>query len=440
MATSCDELRDDFARQTPVYDEVFLKDFISDMANAPFLGRHMTRVWQDGAAVRFFDKVHVAQPDYTSPWGARTSGETGDCAEACNPPTSFVDWGTTRDQYNMENKTLRSRPMCLDELRQIPHLSEQVSEIYRVLRKIPMGFMGDFLRTRFTSYHDTLQIAGSDFDTFAITSANTSPQLTTINLGNTNLLPTSELTWAILSAYGQELEMRGYSQESGLPSGMYNLVTHPRTYQKLVGLNPELRSQLLVNNIKELSPLYMPGKGINADPFGPFAPTFDAHQLRFQHSGSGLLQRVLPYTNDPATTGQKPIVNSAYLNARYAISYILHPKAATLLTASPKKIHDKIPSVNSSMWGTWGFINDNPIIWKNPDGTECTKNNELKWWFYWLVYLEAGFKYEQRDLVMPILHLIDGSGRDCVVDSPVCGDSPQYVEQSYTSDPEMCET
>jgi len=35
-------------------------------------------------------------------------------------------------------------------------------------------------------------------------------------------------------------------------------------------------------------------------------------------------------------------------------------------------------------------------------------------------------KYEQRDLVLPILHLIDGAGKDCVVDSPVCGDAPEY--------------
>jgi hypothetical protein len=409
------------------------------MPNAPFLGRHMTAVWKDGAAVRVFDKVHVAQPDYTSPWADRDSGLTGDCANACNPPKTFVDWGTTRDSYKMENKTLYSRVMCLDELRQIPNLSDQIRGIYRVLRKIPLGFFADYLRTRFTAYHDLLQIAGSDYDTFAITSANTGKNLETINLGSTALLPTSELTWNILTAYGQELEMKGYSESSGLPASMFNMVTHSRTYQKLVGLNPELRSLLKVEGIKELSPLYMPGKGINADPFGPFAPTFDTQQLRFQHAGNGLLQRLLPYTNAAATTGQKPTVNSAWLNARYAITYILHPKAATMLTASPKKIHEMIPTINSAMWGNWKFHNpDGVISWPNPDGSTCTKDNALQWWFYWLCYLEAGFKYEQRDLVMPILHLIDGSGRACTVDQPVCGDVPQYAAQYYTSNPEMC--
>lgn len=440
MAYSCDELRDDFARQTPVYDKTFLNDFISDMPNAPFMGRHMTQVWEDGASKRFFDKVHVAQPDYTSAWEDRTDAETNDCTTGCNPPTTFVDWGTTRDSYFTEHKTLRSREMCLDKLLQIPNLSEQITKIYRVLRKIPMGFNADFLRTRFLSYHDTLQIAGSTFDTLAITSSNIDKNATFIKLGSTALLPDSQLTWAILTAYGQELEMRGYSQDSGLPSGMYNLVTHSRTYQKLVGLNPELRSQLRVEGVKELSPLYKPGVGINADPFGPFAPTFDAQQLRYQHNGNGLLQRVLPYKNDPATTGHKPVVNPAYLNARYAISYILHPKAATLYTSTPKRIHPEVPTVNSAMWGSWGFVNDNPLISKNPDGTECTKNNELHWLFYWLCYLKLGFQYEQRDLVMPILHLIDGRGVDCVVNDPVCGTGPTYAYQDYSSVPDLCET
>lgn len=318
------------------------------MVKQPFMGRHKTETWEDGKDTLTYDKVHVGQPNLVSEW-QRISGD--ECGNACEPPRTFVAFGTTRDTAFMEQKVLESQPFCMTQLRTIPKVKQQISQIYDVLRSIPTMFFGDFLRTRFTSYHDTLQIAGSSFNTFSITSANTSPNLTTINLGSTANLPTSELTLQILEYYAQILGLRGYDTESGLPPGMRNLVTHSRVYQKLVGLNPDLRPYIRTADMGNLSPLYMPGKGINAEPFGRWAPTFDEAQLRFQTNGSGLLQRVLPYTNTTATTGSKPVYNPAWLNARYGISYILHPMAAILYTPSPSKIHPMVPSVNSSMFG-----------------------------------------------------------------------------------------
>lgn len=436
MAIACGTLRTNLARQTPVYDEVFLKDFISDMVNEPFVGRHQTEIWEDGADTRTFDKVNIMQPDFTTPWQPRIGGE---CLDTCDAPRVFVGYGTTRDTYFMENLTLNSQPFCLDQLRKIPKVGKQIAEIYRVLRKMPLAFNGDFVRTRQLSYNDTLYICGAAFNTFAVTTGNTATQLTTINLGTTALLPTSELTLQYLNYYGQILGLRGYDQESGLMKGMRNLITHSRCYQKLVGLNPEVRSQIRFEGVKDVSPLYMPGTGINADPFGPFAPTFDEKQIRFQHSGNGLLQRVLPYLNTPTTTGEKPIENPAWVNAQYALSQIIHPKAYTVFTPKPKKIHEMVPTVNSAMWGAWDFINPLGVIQiPNADGTSCTYNNDKQWWFYWLCYLELGFKYEQRPLVINILHQIDGSGQACMVDQPVCGQSPQYVAQNYDGSPIVC--
>lgn len=431
MSFNCNAIKTELARQTPVFDEAFLEDFIStEMANSPFMGRHKTKTWTDGKDTLIFDKVHVQQPDYLSDW-ERINGD--ECENPCEPPETTVGHGTTRDSVFMEQKNVNSQPWCLQQMRTVPHIGEQIADIYKILRSIPMTFVDDFLRTRFTSYHDTLQIAGSAFDEFAITSANTSADLGTIDLGAVGNLPTSELTLDILSYYQQLLAMRGYNQKSGLPSGMVNLVTHSRQFQKLVGLNPALRSQIYPQAMKDLSPLYQVGKGINADPFGFIAPTFDDKQVRFQHSGNGLLQRVLPYRNVSATTGRKPEVNPAWFNARYALSYIIHPQAATLYTPAPRKIHEMVPSVNTAMFGQWQFINNQGIIrLYNPDGTYCDKDNAQQFWFYWKVHLEAGFRYDQRPLVMPILHLIDGAGAACVVDSPVCGEDPQYVEQDFS--------
>lgn len=429
-AFNCAAIRTELARQTPVYDENFLEDFVSgELVTDPFMGRHKTKTWTDGKDTLVYDKTHVQQPNYTGEWQRINSQE---CGNACEPPKTTVGFGTTRDSVFMSQKDLVSQPWCLQQLRGIPHVGEQIMEIYKVLREIPQTFIGDFLRTRFTSFHDTLQIVDSDFGTFSITSANTSANLTTINLGSTDNLPQSELTLDLLSYYSQQAGMNGYDKMSGLPAGMRNLVTHSRCYQKLVGTNPALRGQLYTPEMKNLSPLYTPGKGINAEPFGFLAPTFDEKQLRFEHVGSGLLQRVFPYRNTSATIGGKPEINPAWFNARYAISYILHPEAATLYTPSPKKIHEMIPSLNTSMFGQWQFVNNQGIIrLYNPDGTYCDKDNAEQFWFYWLCHLEAGFRYDQRLLVTPMLHLIDGAGAACAVNSPVCGDAPQYTAQSY---------
>lgn len=437
MSFDCNHIRTNLARQTPVYDENFLEDFISGMVNQPFFGRHKTRTWEDGKDTITYDKVHVEQPNFTRPWQRIDSSE---CGNACEPPRTLVGYGTTRDTAFMEQKDLQSQPFCLQQLRGIPHVGEQIGKIYEILREMPMAFIGDFLRTRFTSYHDTLQIASSTFNTFAITSANTDTNLTTINLGSTANLPTSQLTLPILEYYGQQLGMNNYDKMSGLPAGMRNLVTHSRTWQKLTAQNPELRSQLHPTQFNEFSPLYKIGKGINATPWGFLAPTFDEVQVRFQTNGNGLLQRVFPYLNTAATTGEKPVINPAWFNARYALSYLLHPEAAILYTPAPKKIAPMIPSVNTSMFGKWDYINPQGVImWQNPDGTTCTKNNDEQFWFYWLCHLEAGFRYDQRELVMPILHLIDGAGKDCVVNEPVCGTAPQYVTQDYNGSPDLCQ-
>lgn len=438
MAISCQLLSTTLARQTPVYDKEFLKDFISDMPGAPFVGRHQTETWEDGAEIRVFDKVHVGQPDYTVGWNKRVSGPSGN-AECANtmPGSQFISGGTTRDQYFTENKVLKSQLWSLDQLRGVPNLAGQIREMYRNIRRIPMGFTADYLRTRFLSYNDTLYICGSNFTEMPLTTSNVDANGNTIQVGGS--LPTSDLTLTYLNYYQQSLGMKGYDIESGMAKGMRSLVTHQRTYQRLVGLNPEVKSQLHLVGVKDVSPLYQIGVGVNADPFGSFAPTFDDHQLRYQDAGNGLLTRVLPYTNVAATTGLKPQINPAYLNARYGISYVIHPKAATLFTPKPKKVHEMIPTVNSAMWGTWDYINEKVLFYLNQDGTTCQINNELQWFFYWLCYLELGFKYEQRPLVLPILHLIDGAGKACMVDNPICGNEPQYYQYSTNDNPPVCQ-
>lgn len=440
MAISCSQLSTSLARQTPVYAETFLKDFISDMPGQPYVGKHQTETWEDGAETVVFDKIHVGQPDFTKPWNRRRGADCG----MTFPTRNYVGFGTTRDEYFMENQNLYSQLFSLDQLRTIPKLQQQMTEIYRNIRRIPLSFTNDYIRTRTVSYNDKLYICGNAFTELSLTlGGNTTGGIdanaNVINLGSSANLPTSDLTWTYLSYYAQILGLRGYDMQSSLPSGMRAMITHSRTYQRLVGLNPEIKSFVRLADFKSASPLYMPGKGINAEPFGQYAPSFDEQQIRYQDAGNGYLERVLPYLNTAATTGQKPVENPAWVNARYGVTSVIHPMATVLQTPKPKKVMDKIPTVNTSMWGEWGYHNESVLAYTQQDGSQCTIDNANQFQFYWLCYMELGFKYAQRPLVINILHLIDGAGKACMVDLPICGAVPQYTLQNPSDNPAVCQ-
>lgn len=441
MALSCNKFRTTLAAQTPVFDDMFLKDL--KPLDSPVLGRHQTEAWEDGTGdTHYFDRIHIGQPDLNNNWQRISADE---CQDACAPPRVFVSYGTERNSYFKQQLVLQSQPFCLTQLRVNTKPGEQIAEIYRGLKKLPEMYNTDFIRVHAFDLNPTVQICGKDFNTFTpdITNdsgaaANIGGQLTTINLGSDANLPTSELTWPYLNYLTTNLELQGYFTDSGLPSGMFNLITGARPWFKLTNGNDSLKDMMALSQPEQASALYKIGQGIQK-PFGNIAPTLDTQQIRFQKLATGILNRVYPYYNVATTTGLKRVVNPAYLNARYGLSFLWHPKAMKLWTAAFKKMNEAIPSVNSSFYGQWKFVNPEGVIqFQLPDGTSCTKNNDQQLYFYWLCALELGFQYMYPELVMPILHLIDGSGKDCTTDSPVCGTAPQYTAQVYSDDPSLC--
>jgi hypothetical protein len=100
---------------------------------------------------------------------------------------------------------------------------------------------------------------------------------------------------------------------------------------------------------------------------------------------------------------------------------------------------DTVPSVNSAMYGNWTLINNQGLMrYTQPDGTVCDKDNTDQVWFYWRSAMELGFQYMYPQLLMPILHLVDGSGFNSNVNDPVCGTAPQYTSQNYSDSPQYC--
>ena len=435
-------MRTNLAAQTPVYDLAFLQDW--KPLDASFAGRHLTESWKMGTGdTHLYDQVTIGQPNLQVPWQTISATE---CASSspCNPPATLVSFGTVRRQTNMQQMRLNSQLWCLTQLRYNTRPSEQISMIMKGLKQIPMMYADDFLQVEAFKNATTVQICDSTFPTFTpdITPpvTNVAGQLTVINLGSTGALPQSQLTWPYLQYLAYQLGMNGYTEAgSGLPTNMYNLITDPTAWFNLTNGNDALKNMMALSDWRGSSPLYKIGEGVQV-PYGNFAPTMTKFPIRFQHLGSGVLNRVQPYDNIAGSTGKQREINSAYLNARYQLSWIWHPKAIKLMTPDFAKVNDLVPSVNSAMYGKWTFINNQGVLpYEQPDGTQCSINTPDQTWFYWRCALELGFKYLYPEMIMPILHLVTGSGKDNAVNEPVCGSAPSYVAQTYSDAPSVCE-
>lgn len=441
---SCSQLRTNLAAQTPVYDEVFLKDW-KPLSN-PFAGKHMTEVWKLGSGdTHIADRIEIGQPNLNTRWKRIDAAE---CRDTCVSPRQYVSFGSSRTQHYMEQFDIQSQLFCLTQLQYSTKTSEQIERIYAGLKKIPEMYVNDFLRVHAVDLNTNgMQIASSnllDLGTNVFIpditpdATNISGQLTEILLGSVGLLPTSALTFPLLDYYSTSLGLEGYSEAgSGLGDGLYNLITGEREWARLTNGNPSMKDMMALGDPQEASILYKIGQGIQK-PFGNYAPTLDKWPMRFQHVGGGVLNRVFPYYNTTADTGTKRVVNPAYVNARYQISFLWHPKAIKLFTPDFKKIHEKVPTINSAMYGSWVFKNSDVLIYNQADGTQCTINNDKNLQFYWLAALQLGFQYMEPQLITPILHLTDGSGKDSVVDDAICGTAPSYVAQSYSDNPVVC--
>ena len=443
MADSCSAYLSQLAARTPVYDEDFLYDW--KPLDSPVLGRHNTKVWTLGTgATHIHDTIDIGQPNLSQSWQTINAA---DCQNPCAPPRVNVSFGTTRTSHGMQQFELQSQLWCLTQLRYSTEPTEQLGRIMEGLKKMPEAYTTDFIRVHAFDFAPTVYICGkgtaNGLTTFTpIIGTNVAGQLTTVDLGSAANLPTSQLNFNFLRYLTTILELEGYNNAgSGLPMGMYNLITDKDAWFNLTNGNPSMKEMMALPDPQDASPLYKVGVGIQK-PFGNMAPTLDTQPIRFQlltGGSGGVLERVYPYFNQATTTGLQRITNPAYVNARYQLSYIWHPKAITIYTPDFKKVADKVPTVNSAMFGSWVYKNGDVLIYTQPDGTQCTINNDNNDSFYWLTRLEMGFEYQYPKLMAPILHLVDESGLSSIVNVPVCGTGPQYVAQNYSDDPLVCQ-
>ena len=443
MAWNCKAYTDLLFDRSPHYDEDILRDFFP--TDDAWMGHTLMGTWDSFSGdTHVFDRIHVAFPDESGCWQVvDTSACTG---TPCAPPETTIGWGSTRVTYGKEKKSYTTNVLCFDQINSKAKAKEQFAQIVAGLKEITKMVNSNWMRTWALRGAQTLYIAGSaglsiplNDSTFGLNSGLAgSPACSTLVLGSDALLPTSQLTVQYLDTFYEPLQFAGYFKYKYMPAGVFKVITDPMTARSLREQNPALLSNYRFSDFQKGGEMFKFGISTAV---GNYGIAYDGFPIRFQHiTPGGLLQRVFPYNNVPATIGIKPQPNSAYLNAPYQISQIWHTEAMRVLSAQLSAINPEMPFLVRDLAGKWRFAgpeSDALVITDPVTQTTCTIDNKRRNQGLFFADFERGVRYERPELVRMILHQRQPGG-SCVVDQPVCGTPPAYVTQNYSSSNSVC--
>lgn len=435
MAWSCEAFNDVLLDQAPHFDKEITRDwFPTDDA---WIGHVATMPWDafDGTT-HVYDHVHVGAPDLTQAWDSVDLQTSGCISNACTSSAVSVGWGETRKTYSQEKKTYQTNVLCYDQIDSKAKAKQLMADIIKGIKLITKMVWSDYIRRNSLMLNETLFICGSAMNSVAITPGMFTGAMSEINLGSAGNLPTSNLTIQYLQRSYAPLQGKGYFKSRFVPNGMFKLITDEITSNQLIEQNPSLISMYKITDFTQGGQLFK--YGMNSA-IGNFGISWDSWPARFYHVGNGVLQRVWPYINVPATIGIKPQWNTQYELAPYQYSTIWHPEAMKRAVIDLAPVHPEMPFFTRDLGGAWNFTGgnrDRTFVVVDPNtGDTCVidnkKGNKGMWW----ADFRSGFKFEYPEWTRPILHLRDPG---CVVDNVPCPTAPAYVQQSYADVNPVC--
>jgi hypothetical protein len=163
----------------------------------------------------------------------------------------------------------------------------------------------------------------------------------------------------------------------------------------------------------------------------------DNEQLRFQHIGGGVLQRIWPYENVATTVGKKPEFSLAYKNAPYAAYHVYNKDARSVYVGDISPVNPEMKfNMSRNMLGQWKWMSPDYFTFRDPNtGLECAYNNDKHNMGYLLGEFELGLETTYPEIEMWIIAQREPQG---VVNDPRCAANPTMVYQSLTPYNELC--
>jgi hypothetical protein len=431
---ACNDLTSYLFRRMPEYDVAILRDhFPIDDA---WVGHMKAMEWNPFSGTEHtYDQMHTAFPDLTGCWQPVNTNQDGCLTGPCQTPEKLIGWGSTRKTYGYEKASIRTNVLCFDEMVTRQRAKEQVSIILSGLREASITTQSDWMRRKALQENLNIYVAGSAGLVVPITEGMFAPDCTTIDMGSAGSLPTSMLTLPYLQRLVPKLKLDGYFKKQYLAGGMLKLITDEVTAFQLTNGNPQLIANYRYTDFDKGGALYKYGISTAV---GNFGISYDFFPMRFEHIGGGVLQRVFPYTNGPATIGIQRLVSDAYINAPYQINYIWHPEAMLRLTPKMVTINPEMPFLNRDLAGKWMFVgpqSDSFVVTDPATGQQCTYDNSRRNLGFFRADFQAGIKAEYPQWTRPILSLRDPG---CVTDMPRCTTIPSYTTQDNSAANALC--
>lgn len=385
--------------------------------------------------------------------GAWSDVQAASCVGApCDPDSTKVGLGFTRDSYKLQQKSYETDLFCWDLILSADRATQQFAHFVRVLRRISTivwsyRFRTEALRIakfRWVTANNTLVAANASWN-----AAMTQLTLTPVVAG-TDVLPTSKLGARHLQRRVDPQIRAGAEGGSIIKNAqpMLELVTHMESVWNLVEGDPILADHWRFNQFSDGQKYYKYGWTGQVGNFGLRA---DAYSLRFNirsHvlNGAVVLDVVYPYTNIAATEGIKEDVNSDYDNAPVQIDFIWHRKAMTSLVRDAKAINPEMPFAARDFAGKWQFVLDNltcgyttvtDAVTAQQVQVPIAVNNERRNKGKFITDFGGAIKAEYPELAEAFISLREPA---CIVDIPNCADDPGYPEQNYDSANDECDT
>lgn len=370
-----------------------------------------------------WNKIHVTRPNDDGCWEQMDADPC--MTRICDPERLYTGWGVTDNTYGKYHRDYQTPVFCYDQLRHITEAKQQLAAIVDGHKQMSKDIMSDFLRLLSIRQSDVIHIAGSDNDTVTVTDSMFTNNCTRINLGSSANLPTSELTLEYLDNHVEDLQYNGYFDNEFMPQGIFQITSDITTWRRLANANPNLTQMYTSADFKKGGQLYAFGV---MRTIGQWAMKVDEAPFRYQHIGSGVLQRIWPYENVDTTVGKKPEFSTAYKNARYQLYHVYNRAAREVLVGNTESVGNGMGfDVSRDMMGRWS--------WKSPDffkardpntGEVCEYQNDKKNKGYWLAEFEAGMRTIYPEIEMWILAEREPTP---IFNSKPCSDAPSMVYQ-----------
>lgn len=425
---SCQQYASFLVSQTPVYDEMVLRDIRP--ATSGLLGYYATSPFNAYTNNKHIqDRFKAVFPDVTKPW--TTMGNTDCTGSPCDPVGNKIGWGYQRHEYELENQSWESQILCFDQImlktQAKAHFAQIISD---VLRPATTTIMNYYLQRK------ALELAGKKFvvnatlDDFTFTWSGSATDPNAYVYLNTSADPTGRLTPNILQTRVTEQYFLGAINSNKEGYDSLQLHTDKDTFRWLVQNDSTLqnawRQMEFGPAAVEFYKYGLMGK------VGDFMVKVLQFPLRFNKVEAGKYQLVLPYINTSVTSGIGSFFNPDYAKAQYQISYINHPRGLEVKPYIPQAVNAEMPFLVRDYGGKWRFgTND---LGADCNGRPIDNVRQNKGKFY--ADFRLAVNPAHPEWVEAIFHMVD---QPCVTIVPVCNTDPGYPAQDYNSADPICD-